>query len=87
MVETIFRVILILLIISIIIAIMGSTSVSYNIGFSNYKVLFTSFLTCICYILPIKRLLPILVAVIGFTVLRITITLVKTIWELFPLSG
>lgn len=87
MVETIFRVVIILLIITIIIAVLGSTSLNYNVSFSNFKVLFTSFLHCICYIVPIERLLPIFVTVVGFTVFRISISLLKTIWSLFPLQG
>ena len=50
MIETIFRIAVIFIIVAFIIAVLGSTSLNYNIGISDYKVLFTSFLFCIAYL-------------------------------------
>lgn len=87
MIETIFRIAVIFIIVVVVIAILGSTSLKYNIDISNYKVLFTSFLSCIAYLVPIDRLLPIFAVVIGYTVLKISIAVIKNFWRILPLRG
>lgn len=87
MIQTIFRIAVIFIIVSIIIAILGSVSLNYNIGISEYKVLFGSFLSCIAYLIPIKRLLPIFAIVVSYTVLKISISILKNFWDIFPLRG
>ena len=84
MIETIFRIAVIFIIVAVI---LGSTKLSYNIGISNYKVLFSSFLLCIAYIVPIDRLLPIFAIVVGYTVLKISISIVKNFWDIVPMRG
>lgn len=87
MVETIFRVIIILVIIVIVIAVLGSTSIAYNVSFSNFKALFISFMQVVCYLIPFKKLLPIFVCIVAFVVFKISVTLIKTVWDIFPLRG
>lgn len=87
MIETIFRIAVIFIIVAFVVAILGSTKLSYNIGISNYKVLFSSFLLCIAYIVPIDRLLPIFAIVVGYTVLKISIAIVKNFWDIVPMRG
>lgn len=87
MIETIFRISVIFIIVSVIIALLGTFKLSYNIGLDDYKVLFGSFLVCVAYIVPIDRLLPIFACVIAFTVLKISIAIIKNFWDIFPLRG
>ncbi len=87
MIETIFRIAVIFIIVAFVVGILGSTKLSYNIGISNYKVLFISFLLCIAYIVPIDRLLPIFAIVVGYTVLKISISIVKNFWDIVPMRG
>lgn len=87
MIETIFRIAVIFIIVAVVIAILGSTKLNYGLDISNYKVLFTSFLSCIAYLVPINRLLPIFAIVIGYTVLKISIAIIKNFWDILPLRG
>lgn len=87
MIQTIFRIAVIFIIVAFVVAVLGSTSLNYNIGISNYKVLFSSFLLCIAYLVPIDRLLPIFAIVVGYTVLKISIAIVKGFWDILPLRG
>ena len=86
MVETIFRVIVILLIISLILVVISSLSVQLNLPF-EYASLLLSFLNVVCYIIPLNKLMPILVCVVSITVFKIGISLLKTLWGIFPLKG
>lgn len=86
MVETIFRVIIIILIIVIILAVLSSFSMNFNITF-GYQNLLLSFLSCVCYVLPFKKLMPIFVCVIAFSVFKVGISVLKTLWDIFPLQG
>lgn len=87
MVETIFRVLLIILILTIVLAVLGTVSLNYDLSFSSYVTLFKSFLSCVCYIIPFRKLLPIFAVVVGFVVFKMSISILKMIWQLFPLSG
>lgn len=87
MIETIFRIAVIFIIVAFIVAVLGSTVFNYDIGISDYKVLFTSFLSCIAYLVPIARLLPIFAIVVGYTVLKISIAIIKNFWDILPIRG
>lgn len=87
MIETIFRIAVIFIIVAVVISLLGSTKLTYNLDISNYEVLFTSFLSCIAYLVPIHRLLPIFAIVIGYTVLKISIAIIKNFWNILPLRG
>lgn len=87
MVETIFRVILIILVITIILAVVSTLGVNFNIGFSfNTDQFLQQILSVACYIFPFKALLPILVVIISVTLFKIGIAILKTIWDIFPFS-
>lgn len=86
MIETIFRVIVIILIIAIVLAVASSLGISFGFSF-EYGELLLNFLNVVCYIIPIGKLMPIFVAVISITVFKIGISLLKTIWDIFPLQG
>lgn len=86
MIETIFRVIVIMLIISLILVVITSISIQLNLPF-QYGGLLLSFLNVIFYFLPIGKLMPILVCVVSLTVFKIGISLLKTLWSIFPLKG
>ena len=86
MIETIFRVIIIIVILTLTLAVIGSVNVSYNVHF-QYAELFVSFLHVIVYIIPVKKLLPLFVTAIALIVFRITVAVIKTLWDIFPLQG
>lgn len=85
MVETIFRIILIAVVASIILAFASTLVIAFDIRF-EYTILLTSFLHVVCYILPFKKLLPIFIVVVSITVFKIGVSILKTIWDLFPFS-
>lgn len=86
MIETIFRVIIIIIIIAIVLAVVSTLGIAFNFPF-EYAELLLNFLSVVCYILPIKKLMPLLVVVISIAVFKIGISLLKTIWDIFPLQG
>lgn len=87
MVETIFRVILIVLIIAIVLAFISTVSLTFNIKMGNYSNVLSSFLSCICYILPFKKLLPIFGVVISVVCFKVMVSIIVTLWQIFPLKG
>lgn len=86
MVETIFKTIIIIMMITIVFAVIGNLSISYNLSISSYVSVLTSFLSVVFYIIPFKKLLPIFVIVIAFSVFRIAISILKTIWSILPIN-
>ena len=87
MVESIFRVAVIAIIVAIVIGIIGTVSFGWTLQTSVYLQGLTNFLHVIYYILPIKNLSPIIYCFIGLMTFRIVISIVKTIWNLLPISG
>ena len=87
MVETIFRAIVITLIITIVLGVLGSIAVNYNLSLSNYIGFLRGFLSVVFYIFPFNKLKPIFIAVIGFSVYKIAISTLKTIWNILPIRG
>lgn len=87
MVESIFRVAVIAIIVAIVIGIIGTVSFGWTLQTSVYLQGLTNFLHVIYYILPIKKLSPIIYCFIGLMTFRIVISIVKTIWNLLPISG
>jgi len=53
----------------------------------KYSSLLSSFLKVVCYIIPFSKLLPVFGCVVGFAVFKGAIALLKTIWDIFPISG
>ena len=87
MVESIFRVTVIAIIVAIVIGIIGTVSFGWTLNTSTYLQGLTSFLPIIYYVLPIKKLSPIIYCFLGLMTFRIIISIIKTIWNLLPISG
>ena len=87
MVESIFRVTIITIIIAIVIGIIGTVSFGWTLNTSTYLQGLTNFLHVIYYVLPIAKLSPIIYCFLGLMAFRIVIAVIKTIWNLLPISG
>jgi len=87
MIETIFRAIIITLIITIVLGVLGSIAINYNLSLSPYISILQNFLSVVFYIFPFNKLKPIFIAIIGFSVYKIAISILKTIWNILPIRG
>lgn len=58
--------------------------VNVSVDFLSGIPLFVSFLQVIAYILPWGNILPLIILTISIIVLKIGISVVKTIWSLLP---
>ena len=85
MIETIFRIIIIVVILTVILTVVASASVSFNIG-SEFLQQNLLIILHYCFF-PFRKLLPLIVCTISFTVFKITVSIIKAIWEIFPLKG
>ncbi len=52
---------------------------------TEWVAFFTDSVRVVCFLLPIGTVKSILTLVVGFTVFRIVIALIKTIWDLLPI--
>lgn len=87
MVESVFRFVVIGIIIAIAIGIFGTVAFSWTLDTSPYLSGLTSFLHVIYYVLPIGKLSPIIFCFIALMVFRIIISIIKVIWDLIPVRG
>ena len=87
MVQTIFRIIVIGIIIAFVIGIIGTVSWGWNLDTSPYLSTLSSILAVVLYVIPIGKLSPILVIFISSMVFRFVITVIKTVWDLIPIRG
>ena len=87
MVETIARVVVIALLISITIGFLGAAVFSWELNTSAYLQGLTSLLHIAYYILPIAKLSPIIITFVSLMSLRIIVAFVKTLWSLLPIKG
>ena len=87
MIETIFRGVVIAIIIAFVIGIIGSVSFSWTLDTSPYLSTLSSILAVVCYVLPIAQLSPIIVIFVASMVFRIIVSIIKTIWSLIPIKG
>ena len=62
----------------------GYEPLHFNIDTTVFKT-FSDFLAFIFYILPINGLLPIVTIVVGITMFRVIIRVIKTIWGVLPI--
>lgn len=62
----------------------GYEPLHFNIDTTVFRT-FSDFLAFIFYILPINGLLPIVTIVVGITMFRVIISVIKTIWDLLPI--
>ncbi len=84
---TVFRVIVILLIISIVIGLIGTVAFSWTLSTSTYLATLSTIFSIIVYILPVAKLAPIITIFITSMVFRIVIAIIKAIWQLLPISA
>lgn len=84
---TVFRFIVIGIIIAIVIGLIGSVAFGWTLSTSTYLATLSTILSIIVYILPIGKLSPIITIFIASMVFRIVIAIIKAIWELIPISG
>ena len=86
MVQTIFRIIVIGIIIAFVIGIIGTVSWGWNLDTSPYLSTLSRILAVVCYVIPISKLSPILIIFISSMLFRIVVRIVKTVWDLIPIA-
>lgn len=84
---TVFRFIVIGIIIAIVIGLIGSVAFGWTLSTSTYLATLSTILSIIVYILPVGKLSPIITIFIASMIFRIVIAIIKAIWELIPISG
>lgn len=84
---TVFRFIVIGIIIAIVIGFIGSVAFGWTLSTSPYLATLSTILSIIVYILPVGKLSPIITIFIASMIFRIVIAIIKAIWELIPISG
>ncbi len=87
MIETIFRVLIIGVIVTVVLAFIGSISVAFDLSLGGYIDFIFQYINLACYILPIGKLMPILLIIISINVFKIAVSIIKTIWDILPLKG
>ncbi len=87
MVETAFRFIVIGIIVTVVIGIIGSVSFGWTLNTSPYLATLSTIFSIIIYILPIGKLSPIITILISMMVFRLTVSIIRAIWELIPIAG
>ena len=83
---TIFRFVLIGIVISAVIGLIGTVSFGWTLQTSSYLATLSTIFSIITYILPIKQLSPIIAIFIASMVFRIVIAIIRAIWQLIPIS-
>lgn len=61
------------------------TAINITVDFISSIPVFVSFLQVVAYILPWSNILPLIILNLSLVVLRIGISIVKTIWDLLPI--
>lgn len=61
------------------------TVINVTVDFISGIPVFVSFLQVVAYILPWSNILPLIILNLSLVILRIGISLVKTIWDLLPI--
>lgn len=84
---TVFRFIVIGIIVAIVIGFIGSVTFGWTLSTSEYLTILSTIFSIILYILPIGKLSPIITIFIASMVFRIVIAIIKAIWELLPIRG
>lgn len=87
MISTVFRFIIIGVVIAITIGLIGTVSFGWTLNTSVYLQGLTDFLHIIYYVLPIAKLRPIIYCFIGLQAFRIVVSFIRTIWSLIPIQG
>ena len=87
MVESVFRFVIIGIIIAITIGLFGTVAFSWSLDTSPYLQGLTSFLHVIYYVLPITKLSPIIFCFVGLMIFRSVLSLIQVIWDMIPVRG
>lgn len=85
--STVLKFIIIALVVSFVIGIVGVVSFGWTLSTSTYLASLSTIFSIIVYVLPFKQLSPILVITVASMIFRIAVRIVKTIWELIPISA
>ena len=59
--------------------------INFAVDFVSSVPVVAGFINVIAYLLPWKNLIPIFTFVIGITIFKITISIIKTLWDLLPI--
>lgn len=87
MVQSIFRVTIIVIISAIVVGLFGSVAFGWTLSTSGYLQVLTNFLHVIYYVLPIEKLTPLIILSISMMSFRIIVAIIKTLWDLLPIAG
>lgn len=60
------------------------TVLNIGVNFIDKIPIISDFVSVIAYILPWGALLPLFTLIVGIFIFRITVSLIKTIWDLLP---
>lgn len=83
MVEVIFRIILIAVVVAVVLGFACTLGIAFDLPL-EFLDLLASFLRIVCYILPMDKLWPIFTVVVSITIFKVGVSIMKTIWNLFP---
>lgn len=87
MFETGMRFLIIGVIITFVIGFIGTVSFGWTLSTSTYLATLSTIFSIIFYILPIKKLLPIITIFVASMVFRVVVSIIRSIWQLIPISG
>lgn len=87
MVESVVKFAFIGVIIVFVVGILGTAIFSWTLDTSPYLQGLTNFLHVIYYVLPMGKLSPIIICFVGLMAFRIVISIIKTLWDLLPISA
>lgn len=85
--NSVVRFVIIGVIITIVIGMIGSVAFGWTLNTSPYLATLTTIFSIIVYILPIGKLSPIITIFIASMIFRGVVAIIKSIWQLIPISG
>lgn len=85
--NSVVRFVIIGIIITIVIGMIGSVAFGWTLNTSPYLATLTTIFSIIVYILPIGKLSPIITIFIASMIFRGVVAIIKSIWQLIPISG
>ena len=85
MIQSIFKFLMIAVVIAIVVGLFGTVAFSWTLDTSPYIATLSSILSLVFYIIPIGKLMPLLIIFISSMVFRIVVSVISTIWHLLPI--
>lgn len=82
-----WKILIIGIIVSVVIGVIGIVSFGWSLDTSPYLATLSTIFSIIFYILPIKKLTPIITLFIGSMIFRVAISALRALWQLIPISG